>query len=70
MDQLRALVEAADRQKVELLNQLEEEKRWSIIQSSYEDLIKTPHYINYNFGAFSICFHTDGLRANRHNIHL
>ncbi|CAM4535032.1 unnamed protein product [Leuciscus chuanchicus] len=27
MDQLRALVEAADRQKVELLNQLEEEKR-------------------------------------------
>lgn len=27
MDQLRALVEAADREKVELLNQLEEEKR-------------------------------------------
>lgn len=29
MDQLRALVEAADREKVELLNQLEEEKRCS-----------------------------------------
>lgn len=28
MDQLRSLVEAADRDKVELLNQLEEEKRW------------------------------------------
>lgn len=27
MDQLRVLVEAADRDKVELLNQLEEEKR-------------------------------------------
>lgn len=27
MDQLRAMVEAADREKVELLNQLEEEKR-------------------------------------------
>lgn len=27
MDQLRTLVEAADREKVELLNQLEEEKR-------------------------------------------
>lgn len=27
MDQLRALVEAADREKVELLNQLEEERR-------------------------------------------
>lgn len=33
MDQLRALVEAADREKVELLNQLEEEKRCSIIES-------------------------------------
>ena len=29
MDQLRTMVEAADREKVELLNQLEEEKRWS-----------------------------------------
>lgn len=29
LDQLRSLVEAADRDKVELLNQLEEEKRWS-----------------------------------------
>lgn len=28
MDQLRTMVEAADREKVELLNQLEEEKRW------------------------------------------
>lgn len=28
LDQLRSLVEAADRDKVELLNQLEEEKRW------------------------------------------
>lgn len=28
LDQLRTLVEAADRDKVELLNQLEEEKRW------------------------------------------
>lgn len=28
MDQLRTLVEAADKEKVELLNQLEEEKRW------------------------------------------
>lgn len=28
MDQLRSMVEAADRDKVELLNQLEEEKRW------------------------------------------
>lgn len=27
MDQLRALVEAADKDKVELLNQLEEERR-------------------------------------------
>lgn len=27
MDQLRTMVEAADREKVELLNQLEEEKR-------------------------------------------
>ena len=27
MDQLRAMVEAADREKVELLNQLEEERR-------------------------------------------
>ena len=27
MDQLRTLVEAADKEKVELLNQLEEEKR-------------------------------------------
>lgn len=27
LDQLRSLVEAADRDKVELLNQLEEEKR-------------------------------------------
>ncbi len=33
MDQLRALVEAADREKVELLNQLEEEKRCSINES-------------------------------------
>lgn len=30
LDQLRSLVEAADRDKVELLNQLEEEKRWVI----------------------------------------
>lgn len=30
MDQLRGLVEAADREKVELMNQLEEEKRCSI----------------------------------------
>ena len=30
LDQLRSLVEAADRDKVELLNQLEEEKRWGI----------------------------------------
>lgn len=29
LDQLRSLVEAADRDKVELLNQLEEEKRWA-----------------------------------------
>jgi CAP-Gly domain-containing linker protein 1 len=28
LDQLRELVETADRDKVELLNQLEEEKRW------------------------------------------
>ena len=28
MDQLRALVEAADKEKVELLNQLEEERRY------------------------------------------
>ena len=28
LDQLRILVEAADKEKVELLNQLEEEKRW------------------------------------------
>lgn len=30
LDQLRSLVEAADRDKVELLNQLEEEKRWVV----------------------------------------
>lgn len=30
LDQLRSLVEAADRDKVELLNQLEEEKRWAV----------------------------------------
>eukprot|EP00061_Rhincodon_typus_P015814 g43707.t1 len=41
MDQLRALVEAADREKVELLNQLEEEKRndlFSFINRKVEDL--------------------------------
>lgn len=32
LDQLRSLVEAADRDKVELLNQLEEEKRWVLLQ--------------------------------------
>lgn len=30
LDQLRRLVETADREKVELLNQLEEEKRSSL----------------------------------------
>lgn len=33
MDQLRTLVEAADRDKVELLNQLEEERRYGFTQS-------------------------------------
>lgn len=30
MDQLRALVEAADKDKVDLLNQLEEERRYDL----------------------------------------
>lgn len=30
MDQLRSLVEAADKEKVELLNQLEEERRYEL----------------------------------------
>lgn len=37
MDQLRALVEAADKDKVELVNQLEEERR------SASDMLKA-HY--------------------------
>lgn len=32
MDQLRALVEAADKEKVELLNQLEEERRYGLAE--------------------------------------
>lgn len=35
LDQLRSMVEAADRDKVELLNQLEEEKRWVLPSSSH-----------------------------------
>lgn len=43
MDQLRGLVEAADREKVELINQLEEEKRCSVTKPfASKDLNRRP----------------------------
>lgn len=44
LDQVRRLVETADREKVELLNQLEEEKRSSLTDSS-----KKCDFIQYVF---------------------